>query len=120
MNAEQTQIIEMSLNILNDIAQSLKTIAENDAARKAKEEWPTELKPWDTEKIDVSGWSTENIKKAMDAPFDFSSMEKSKKKPGEMTAEEAIRVLSMIECHGSLTQKAKERAIEALRKEEEG
>lgn len=109
MNAEQTHIIEMSLNILNDIAQSLKTIAESTRTTKPSEE-----------KIDISGWSTENIKKAMDAPFDFSSMEKSKKKPGEMTAEEAICVLSMIECHGSLTQKAKEKAIEALRKEKEG
>ena len=84
MNAEQTHIIEMSLNILNDIAQSLKTIAENAAARKTNKDWPTE------------------------------------KKPGGMTTEEAIRVLSMIECHGSLSQKAKEKAIEALRKEEEG
>ena len=107
MNAEQTHIIEMSLNILNDIAQSLKTIAES--ARPIK---------YSEEKIDISGWSPENIRKAMDAPFDFSSMEKNKKKRGEMTNEEAIRVLSMVECHGSLTQKAKEKAIEALQEYE--
>lgn len=31
-----------------------------------------------------------------------------------MTNEEAIKVLEMVECHGSLTQKAKEIAISAL------
>lgn len=31
-----------------------------------------------------------------------------------MTREEAIKVLEMVECHGSLTQKAKEMAISAL------
>ncbi len=32
-----------------------------------------------------------------------------------MTNEEAIKVLKMVECHGSLTQKAKEMAISALK-----
>lgn len=123
MNAEQTHIIEMSLNILNDIAQSLKTIAENAAAGKTNQDWPTGLK----------AWSTENIRKAMDAPFDFSSKDgetdawsvdrtvyevlsqvSGSTQEGEMTNEEAIRVLAMVEAHGSLTQEAKERAIKAL------
>ena len=32
-----------------------------------------------------------------------------------MTNEDAIKVLEMVECHGSLTQKAKEMAISALK-----
>ena len=36
-----------------------------------------------------------------------------------MTREEAIKVLEMVECHGSLTQKAKEMAISALSAEGE-
>ena len=37
-----------------------------------------------------------------------------------MTNEEAIKVLEMVECHGSLTQKAKEMSISALKERPKG
>ena len=93
MNAEQTHIIEMSLNILNDIAQSLKTIAENTKPRKDGK---------------ADAWSIDRT------VYEVLSQVSGSTQEGEMTNEEAIRVLAMVEAHGSLTQEAKERAIKAL------
>ena len=93
MTAEQTHVIEMTLNVLNDIAQSLKTIAENTKPRKDGK---------------TDAWSIDRT------VFEVLSQVSGSTQEGEMTNEEAIRVLAMVEAHGSLTQKAKERAIKAL------
>lgn len=103
MTAEQTHVIEMTLNVLNDIAQSLKTIAENTKPRillRCSQE------PRKDGKADA--W---NIDRTV---YEVLSQVSGSTQEGEMTNEEAIRVLAMVEAHGSLTQKAKERAIKAL------